>query len=164
MELSHSVVNWYNLNNTKVKATIDILDKHINDYKKKIVRFKFSCKISSIIIRNYPKHNLSKNYKFKPSDIINMQITFITKLDNITYRHYLQQPRQGIENNLIKKFNQKPNLLKLFYRFPQPVFGYTVLKYWEFRHDLNGEDCWFYPYDWLNIEPHLHPIDVTNHA
>ena len=45
VELSHSVVNRYKLNNIKVKDTNDILNKHINDYKKKFIRFKFSCKI-----------------------------------------------------------------------------------------------------------------------
>ena len=160
MELSHSVVNRYNLDNIKVEGTNNILDKHINDYKKRFVRFKFSCKISSIIIRDYPKHILIKKYKFKPTDTINMQITFITKLDNVTYKHYLQKPRQAIENNHIKKINQNPNLIKSFNSFPQPVFRYTSLKYWGFHH----EDCLLYPYEWHNIEPNLHPIDVTNHA
>ena len=92
-----------------------------------------------------------------------MQITFITKLDNMTYEHYIQQPRQAIENNLIKKLDQNPSPVKLFSSFAQPVFRYTFLKYWGFRHDLNGEDCLFYPYNWLHFEPNLHPIDVTNH-
>ena len=158
------MVNRYNLDNNKVEDTNNILDKHINDYKKKFVRFKFSCKISSIIIRDYPKHILNKKYEFKPSDIINMQITFITKLDNMRNKHYLQQPRQVIENNLFKKIHQNPNLLKMFNSFPQPVFSYTLLKYWGFHHDLNGEDCLFYLYEWFNIDSNLHPIDVTNHA
>ena len=64
-----------------------------------------------------------------------MQITFITKLDNMTYKHYLQQPRQAIENNLIKKVNQNPNLKKLLNNFPQLVFRNTSLKYWAFHHD-----------------------------
>ena len=94
-----------------------------------------------------------------------MQITFITKLDNMTYRHYLQQPRQAIENNLIKKINQNPNLINLFNRFPLPVFRYTLLKYWGFHcNDPNGEDSMFYPNEWRKIQPNLHPIDVTNHA
>ena len=58
VELSHSVVNRYKLDFNKVEDSNDVLDKHINDYKKKFVRFKLSCKISSIIIRNYPKHIL----------------------------------------------------------------------------------------------------------
>ena len=60
VELSHSKVDRYNLDNFKVEDTNNILNKHINDYKKKIVRFKFSCKKSSIIIRDYPKHILIK--------------------------------------------------------------------------------------------------------
>ena len=92
-----------------------------------------------------------------------MQITFITNLDNMAYKHYLQQPRQAIENNLLKKINQNPNLIKLFNSFPQPVFRQTLLKYWGFHYDVNGEDCLFYPYEWLKIEPNLYPIDVTNH-
>ena len=103
MEFSNSVVTQYNLNNIKVEDTNDILDKHINDYKNKFVRFRFSCKISSIIIREYHKHILIRKYKFKLPDTINMQITFVTKLDNMTYNYYLQQPRQAIENNLFKK-------------------------------------------------------------
>ena len=58
VNLSHSVVNRYNLDNIKVEHTNNILDKHINGYKKKFVRFQFSYKISSIIIRDYPKHIL----------------------------------------------------------------------------------------------------------
>ena len=120
VELSHSIVNRYNLEKIKVEDTNNILNKHTNYYKKKLVRFKFSCKMSSIIIRGYPKHILIKKYKFKPSDTINMQISFITKFDDMTYKHYLQQPRQAIENNL-KKIIQNPNLIKLFIRFSQPV-------------------------------------------
>ena len=164
VELSHSIVNRFNLVNIKVEDTNNILDKHINYYKKKFARFKFSCKISSIINKDYPKHILVKEYKLKPSDIINMQITFTTKLDNITYKHYLQQPRQAIENNLIEKINQNPNLIKIFNSFSQPVHRHTLLKYWGFHHDLNGKNCIFYPYEWFNIEPNSHPIDVTNHA
>ena len=70
-----------------------------------------------------------------------MQTTFITKLGYMTYKYYLQQPKQAIENNLIKKNNQNPNLIKLFIRFPQPVIRYTLLRFWGFHHDgPNGED------------------------
>ena len=129
VKLSHSVVNRYNLNNIKGEDTNNIIDKHINDYEKKFVRFKFSCKISSIIIRDYLKHILLEKYRFRPSDTINMQITFFTKLDNMTNKHYLQQPRQAIENNLIKKINRNPNLISLFNSFPQPDFRFTLMKY-----------------------------------
>ena len=62
VELSHSIVNRYNLDIIKVENTNNILNKHINHYKEKFVRFKFSCKTSSIIIRDYPKHILIKIY------------------------------------------------------------------------------------------------------
>ena len=84
VELSNCVVNRYNVDNNKVEDTNNILNEHINDYKKKFVKFKFICKISSIIIRDYPKHILIKKYKFKLSDTINLQITFTTQLDNMT--------------------------------------------------------------------------------
>ena len=105
VELCHSVVNRYKLNNIKIEDTNKILNEYINDYKKKFVKFKFICKISSIISSNSPKDILIKKYKFKPSDTINMQIIFTTKLDNMTYRpfHFLQQPTPAIVNNLIKK-------------------------------------------------------------
>ena len=37
VELSHSIVNRYNLYNFKVKDTNNILHKHINNYKKKLL-------------------------------------------------------------------------------------------------------------------------------
>ena len=70
-----------------------------------------------------------------------MQITFNNKLDNMTYKHYLQQPRQAIENNLVKKINPNPILLDFFNTFPQTVCRYTFLKNWGFHHVLNGEYC-----------------------
>ena len=78
VKLSLSVVIRYNLENIKVEDTNNILNEHINEYRKKFVRFKISCKISSIIIRTYPKNILFRKYKFKPSDTINMQSTFVT--------------------------------------------------------------------------------------
>ena len=163
MKLSHSVINRYNLGNIKVEDFNNILDKHTNDYKKKIIRFKFSCKISSIIIRDYPKHILIKKYKFKPSDTINMQITFTTKLNEMTYKHYLQQLRQAIENRFIEKIIQNPNPIKLSNSFPQPVFKNILLKYWGVHHVLNGENCLLYLYEWPNMESNIQPTDVTNH-
>ena len=103
VELSHSVVNRYKLNKIKVEDTNKFLKEYINECRKKFVKFKFICKISSIIFSNYPKRILIKKYKFKPSDTINMQLIFTTKLDNMTYRNFLQQPRTAIVNNLIKK-------------------------------------------------------------
>ena len=82
----------------------------------------------------------------------------------MTQKHYPQQPKHAIENNLIKKFHQNPNLLKLVNTFPEPVFRYTLLKYWGFSHELNHEEYLFSPHKWRNIEPNTHAIDVTNHA
>ena len=39
--LSNSVVNRYNTDNIKVQDTNKILNKHMNDYKKNFVKFKF---------------------------------------------------------------------------------------------------------------------------
>ena len=61
LNLSHSVVNRYNLDSNKVEDTNKIIDEHINDYKKKFVGFKFSCKISTIKNRDYPNTSLLKN-------------------------------------------------------------------------------------------------------
>ena len=58
-----------------------------------------------------------------------MQIILTTKLDNMTYRHFLQQPRPAIVNNLIEKINQNPNLIKEFNNIPTPVFNYMLLRH-----------------------------------
>ena len=94
-----------------------------------------------------------------------MRIIFTTKLDNMTYRRFLQQPKPAIVNSIIKKIIQNTNLIKEFDNIPTPVFIYILLRYWGFYHEGPfSENATFYPCGWLSLDTNHHPIDVTNHA
>ena len=50
-----------------------------------------------------------------------MNITFISKLKHITYRHYLGQPKQKIEKSLVKILNKTPMLIDDSQILPPPL-------------------------------------------
>ena len=42
-----------------------------------------------------------------------MNVTFMTRLDLITYEHYLQQPMSMLERLFNKKLNKNPELVEM---------------------------------------------------
>ena len=43
---------------------------------------------------------------------MNMKITFISNLEDQSYEHYLQQPKQMIERSVARLIQENPNLIK----------------------------------------------------
>ena len=67
------------------------------------------------------KHLLSKtdyftSFGYKLSHIFEMNITFITEYRNMTYEHYLKQPKQVVEWRLNEKLSKNPELIRAFDR------------------------------------------------
>ena len=52
-----------------------------------------------------------------------MNITFKTNFRSMTYKNYIQQPKQMVELALIKKLATNPELIKNLDRFPHPLIG-----------------------------------------
>ena len=45
--------------------------------------------------------------------VVELNITFLTRLDLMTYEHYLQRPMSMLERLLNKKFYKNPKLLEM---------------------------------------------------
>ena len=80
---------------------------------------------------------LRKNKRLRFSQILEMNITFMTRLDLMTYEHYLQQPRYMLEKLLNKKLHKNPELVEMtkdlyrtiyLCRKQKPSMKYTNIK------------------------------------
>ena len=54
-------------------------------------------------------------YKF--TNISEMNISFKSRLRDMTYEHYIQQPKPMVEWTLIKKIGKDPTLIKNFFKY-----------------------------------------------
>ena len=70
-----------NINNININKTIK---NYISEYKKKFIRFKFECRIDSVIDNKKNKANL--------------YIIFYSHKEDVTYNYYLKCPKPMIEN------------------------------------------------------------------
>ena len=74
-------------------------------------------------------------YKF--TNISEMNISFITNFRNMTYEHYINEPKPMVEWNLIKKLAKDSSLLKNITKTSHPL----IRKYINmFPSDDEGED------------------------
>ena len=73
-------------------------------------------------------------YKF--TNISEINISFISNLRDMTYEHYIQQPKPMVEWTLIKKTAKDPSLIKNFTNTYHPSFR----KYINILLDDGGED------------------------
>ena len=62
-----------------------------------------------------------------------MKITFISDLRNMTYEHYINQPKPMVEWMLNKKLSQNPELIKIFENSSHPI----IRKY---QYIIDGEN------------------------
>ena len=81
-----------NIKNNNMNKTIN---NYILEYKKKFIRFKFECRIDSVI------EEFNKNNK------VNLYITFYSHKEVVTHNYYLQCPKPMIENQMLKNFRSK---------------------------------------------------------
>ena len=125
------VVNRFNNKNVKVEDVDCILQNHIINDNKTFLFFKCYCELFKIdmvsckiklgrlyIYNVYLTEMLQAKYNYSSSDILDMKKVFITNLQNPSYKHYLQQPKQMIEWCLIKKIIRILILRKCLIDFP----------------------------------------------
>ena len=84
--------------------TIINLNKTINNYilehKKKFIRFKFDCRIDSVI------------ETFNKTNKLNLYIIFYSEKKDVTHNYYLKCPKPMIENQMLKILDANPLLIK----------------------------------------------------
>ena len=131
-----------NININDINKTIK---NYISKYRKKFIRFKFECRIDSVI------DEFNKNNK------VNLYIMFYSEKEDVTYNYYLQCPKPMIENRLLKILDTNPLLIKSLgaYLDPYPLIVYIIYKYWG-RIDIINNKKLVHDYNWYESAPN-HP-------
>ena len=80
----------YLIKNIKLSSINKTINNYILEHKKKFIRFKFDCRIDSVI------------EKFNKNKKVNLYITFYSEKEDITHNHYLKIPKPMIEYKLLK--------------------------------------------------------------
>ena len=156
--LSHSIINRFCVENPEFLQIENILKKYIRDYSKKFAFFIIECKWkldfdnNIFCVNSYKMHNLcsfrdirrflltkickyeSMRYKF--IKISEMKISFVSCRINMTYEHYIEQPKSMLEWTIVKKLSENPSLIKIFKNTPHPL----IRKYINMFPDDEGED------------------------
>ena len=137
--LTESIINKYTVKNPSFLHMENILKNFVDEYNKKFEFYLIFCKwklhfLDTVINvksdrlynirRKYCSWNLrtlliskieyfeSKGYKF--SHISEMNIVFITDLRNMTYKHYINQPKSMLEWKLNALLAKNPKLIRAF--------------------------------------------------
>ena len=140
---SKSVNTRYCVKNPAFLEIEDILEKHVYDYIGRFVFYDIICEWqldfdnNIICVKSEKKYNIRsfgdlrrdliskidhferEGYKF--FHICEMKITFITNLRNMTYKHYLNQPKSMIEWKLNEKLSRNPELIKTLRNIFHPL-------------------------------------------
>ena len=129
---------------------INNINKTINNYnlehKKKFIRFKFDCRIDSVI------EKFNKNNKLK------LYITFYSKKKDVTHNYFLKCTKPMIEAQMLKILDANPLLIKLLgaYLELNPLLDRIIYKY-SCRIDIiNNKKKLVLNFNWCEFGPH-HP-------
>ena len=90
----------YLVKNIKLININKKLNKHILEHKNKFIRFKFDCRIDSVI---------DKSNKYIK---VNLYITFYSEKKDVTHNLYFKCPKPMIENQMLKILDAIPVLMK----------------------------------------------------
>ena len=148
--LSMSVVNRYCVKNPTFLQIEDIIKKHVFDYNKRFGFFIIICEwkldfdniICVVSERKYNIHNFwdVRRYFISKTDnserqgyifslICVMKITFLTDRRNVTFKHYLDQPKCMIDWRLYEELSRHSQLIKTLRDMSHPLirkYKYTI--------------------------------------
>ena len=142
----------YKSENILVKEIDDALSKIINKHKRKFHSFLIVCKINNKKIFGYPKRVLLKNYDKDVS--INVEFNFYSNRTDMSFNHYISQPKSMLETLLVKNLDEYPEKLKILEYSKAPYYEFLILKYYGFgviTHDTRLIFC--VRDNWLNNAP-----------
>ena len=130
-----------NINISNINKTIK---NYISEYKKKFMRFKFECRIDSVI------DEFNKNNK------VNLYIIFYSHKEDVTLNHCIFScPKPIIETKMLKILETNPMLIKSLgrYLYPIPLVEFIILKYWGY---IDNKNKLVHDYNWYESPP-KHP-------
>ena len=117
------------------------IKNYISQNKKKFIRFKFDCRIDSII------DEFNKNNK------VNLYIIFYSHKEDVTLNHYiLSCPKPMIELKMLELLEANSLLIKSLgrYLYPIPLIEYIILKNWGY---IDNKKKLVHDYNWYEAAP-----------
>ena len=142
----------YITENILVNEIDNSLSNKINKHKRKFHSFLFVCKINNKKSMGFPKRVLIKCYD--KDAWIKIEFNFYSNRKDMSFNHYLSQPKSVLESLLIKNLDKYPENLKILEYSKAPYYGYLVLKYYGFAVYVHGGNLIFCVTDnWLNNSP-----------
>ena len=78
----------------------------------------------------YPKPVLLKNYD--KDETINVAFNFHSNREDMSFNHFISQPKPMLETLLIKNLDKYPEKLKILEYSKAPYYEYLILKYYGF--------------------------------
>ena len=142
----------YKSENILVNEIDNTLSNIINKHKRKFHSFLIVCKINNKKIMGFPKRVLLKQYD--KDEMIDVEFNFYSNRNDMSFNHYISQPKPMLETLLIKNLDRYPENLKILEYSKAPYYEFLILKYYGFgviTHDNSLIIC--VRDDWLNIAP-----------
>ena len=142
----------YKTENILVNEIDNTLSNTINKHKRKFHSVLIVCKINNKKIVGFPKRVL---LKYHDKDVmINVEFNFYSNKNDMSFNHYLEQPKSMLETLLVKNLDKYPEKLKILEYSKVPFYEYLILKYYGFgviTHDNRLVFC--VRGEWLNNTP-----------
>ena len=134
----------YLIKNIKINNINKTINNYILEHKKKFIRFKYDCRIDSVI-ENFYKNNKA-----------NLYITFYSEKEDVTHNYYLQCPKPMIEYQMFKILDANPLLIKSLgaYLLPIPIICYIIKKYWGCINVIGKKKELVVDHNWYESQPH----------
>ena len=143
----------YKKENILVNEVDDTLSNIINKHKRKFHSFLIVCKINNKKIMGFPKRVLLKYYD--KDEMINVEFNFHSNREDMSFNHYISQPKPILETLLIKNLDKYPEKLEILEYSKAPYYEYLIIKYYGFGI-INHNNCLVFCVrgDWLNNTPY----------
>ena len=78
----------------------------------------------------FPKRVLLKYYD--KDEMINVEFNFHSNRNDMSFNHYILQPKPMLETLLIKNLDKSPEKLKILEYSKAPYYEYLIFKYYGF--------------------------------
>ena len=127
---AYDVKYIYKTENKLVNEIDNVLSNIINKHTRKFHSFLIVCKINNKRIMGYPKRVLLKYYD--KDEMIDVEFNFHSNRENMTFNHYIAQPKPMLETLLIKNLDKYPKNIKILEYSKAPYYEFLILKYYGF--------------------------------
>ena len=142
----------YKTENLLVNEIDNTLSNIINKHRRKFHSFLIVCKINNKKIMGFPKRVLLKYYN--KDAMINVELIFYSNRNDMSFNHYISQPKSMLETLLVKNLDKYPEKLKILEYSKALYYEFLILKYYGFGVITHENRLIFCLRDnWLNNAP-----------